>query len=440
MFNSAICLAGVLFAAGVGDEPVPPASAPIEFRQQQPSLLEQGAGLELNRALRLARSRDCDTHGIVARIAALGPEILPASLFVFDARRLPAIAGAPSQLVSDLQERLLLDAMSGFNPEVVWAAIQAHLVVPKSEVPSPAARRAAVLAAGACASNRELKRITAIALLPGEEAPTPNLELALRMSLERVFARTPEGLTELAVCWRGFQPSLLPSIVAAAGASEDPRALGLFSQVLNQPGDLESIALAQLSRQRAPSELPDGLLEQLRQRLGPADTRLSQSTCNALGSLGDFESVDRLVELLSPTSPAMSANAHRALCSMSGLDLPAQASSWRTWRVRESEWFTKRSAALELAIQTGNVKQAKEALQEISGHRWERHRLSDIVAQALRRPEPALGVLACSVLGQLGSPRGRTELQDALQSDEPSVVQAAREALSKYAVTTGNNN
>ena len=74
MFPNATWLLAAVFAAapssGRQDEP---REEPAVVRPVKPDPLEVGPGLELNRTLRLARSRDCDAAGIHSTIAGLGP-------------------------------------------------------------------------------------------------------------------------------------------------------------------------------------------------------------------------------------------------------------------------------------------------------------------------------------------------------------------------------
>lgn len=434
MFPNATWLLAAAFAAapsiGRQDES---RKEPAMVRSVEPHPLESGAGLELNRALRLARSRDCDTVGILATIVGLGPQILPASLCALDEYKLPEVDGAAFQVLSELQEKLILDALSQFGPGNTWTAIDLHLAVPEGKLPTLTARKAAILVAGTCASKNELERILAMAMLPTDTELAPDLEHAVRMAAERLYRRAPQGLTLLARSWREVPAPLRSAIVAAAGAAGDPLALDLLAQMLDQPGDLQSIALAELARQHAPSEIPDGLFEALRVRLDPVQPMICQSACNALGALGDFGSVDDLVDLIQAPWTGVSTNAHRALCHISGLELPGQASSWLTWRARESDWFLHREPALLTEIQCGSERQARETLQEISLHRWERHRLSDIAEEGLHRPEAAIRSLACSVLGQLGSPRARAALEEFMRSEDEAEAQAAQAALANCA-------
>ncbi len=405
-----------------------PASAPLT-----PNPLQQGLGLELNRALRQARRRDCDAELIVAKIAKLGPDALPASLLVLDECGLPAIDGAEAQITSELQEKLLLDALTRWEAGFVWAAVENSIAVPKGKEATLCVRRAAILAAGSCALPTEVKRLAAIALLPNEKAVDTRIEGALLAAAKRVYARKPEGLTALANSWNQFRPPLLPAILKAAGAGGNPRALEFLAQMLNQSNDLRAVALAELARQRAPTEFPAGLLENLRALLDPDYPMPCQSACSAIASLGDYDSVDALVELLSAPSDGIRASAYGALCRLSGISLPPQETSWHVWRVQEGAWFEEREPTLLSDIEEGSEQAAQDAMLEMSAHRWERHRLSDIVAEGLNRPEESVRGLACSVLGQLGSPRARAALQKFLL-DGSDCATEAQNALGRCSV------
>jgi hypothetical protein len=95
---------------------------------------------------------------------------------------------------------------------------------------------------------------------------------------------------------------------------------------------------------------------------------------------------------------------------ISGLRLPAQASGWTAWRVRELAWYRERAGALNAAIVDGTAKQALAAIAEISLHRWERNNLSDLLEHALTRYDASVVLKAREALCLLDSPRTRALL------------------------------
>jgi HEAT repeat protein len=220
---------------------------------------------------------------------------------------------------------------------------------------------------------------------------------------------------------------VVPALVRGAGASGDACALPLLEQQLGRGGDVERIALAELARQRAPRELPAQLIEKLRELLESEQTNTSQSACAALAALGDFESVDDLVRILQGAPSGLRKSAHRALCELSGLNLPEQYSSWHAWQKQEFGWYTKRADRLGSDLIDGSERKALDALREIGLYHWERHQLSDLVASALWRKEPSVIALACETLLRLDSPRAESFLAEAAGTlDGPAAESAER--------------
>lgn len=379
--------------------------------------LEHGAGLELNRALRLARASNVPPAQLVQSIVRAGADVLGPSLTLLDERTLPSVDGGAAQVLSTDQESVLLAALRSMDRVLVWSAIDAHLAAPKGESTSISARAAALLAGGTCAEFFEIGRLAQLALGTDETELDSRIELALQAGVEDLFERRPSALDLLATSWRSFSPLLLPVLVQAAGAHGDPRALELLSQMLDQSTDLEAIALAELSRQTAPLTIPPELFPKLRGRLQSERAITCQAACTALAALGDFGSVEPMEELLSSSSAGVRTTAHRALCVLSGLSLPSQPSAWHAWRLHESRWFDEREQQLLDAIVDGEASEATAALSEIAAHRWERHRLSSIAAEGLRRDEASIREEAAGVLAQLNSPRARNVSQTAATRD-----------------------
>ncbi len=409
-------------ANGVSDPT--PASFSVEANP-----LEEGVGADLNRALRLLRNRSIPTASVVDSIVRLGPGTIDPAILVLDARKLPPIDGGVLQALSDSQEARLLEALRRMDPGLVWNAIDTYLVTEDHRMPPVSARAAAVLAAGTCADPDEIGRVLECARCTKSSEMSPALERAVTVAAEDLYRRNPSGLTHLASCWRRLPAWFLPAMIHGAGAAGDARALPFLEQMLNQQGDLRKLSLAKIALQRAPADVSTDLLEELRSLLDSGSPGVSQAACNAVGALGDFGSVEKLTALLASDSAGLKGNAHHALCTMSGLKLPPQASSWQTWRLHETAWFNEHSRRLADMIAEGSVPQASDALTEIATHRWQRHALSDIAALGLARGEVELVEQACGVLQSLGSPRARIALAKAPARDDPRYTAALSAAL-----------
>jgi len=115
---------------------------------------------------------------------------------------------------------------------------------------------------------------------------------------------------------------------------------------------------------------------------------------------------------------------------LSGTRLPLELFAWRSWLANDSVWFNERHDPLRTAIESGTDAEAMDALAEISAHRWERHRLSQIALTALSRDERNVRLRACEVLRLLASPRSREALSHAAKDDDAEVAAAAARAMS----------
>jgi len=429
-----VAVACCALVARADDEPQ---AGSLHSSQPQSSRLDVGEGAELNRALRRAREPGVEPDSVVAAIAALGTAVLDEALLLLDQRSLPPLDGGKPQVLSAPQQVLLLRGLEQLDDSSVFDAALAHLAplpgLPAERQPEPttSARAAAILAAGCGARATELGRMFALAGPCGQAALDPQLERALQTAGTAAFRRDPQGFAAWASNWRTLPVAMLPALVRGAGASGDAHALPLLESVLLQGRDLERLALASLARQQAPREVSEGLLQTLRDMLRTDDSTTQQAACTALAALGDFEGAAHLVELLDQAPPPVRASAYRALCSLSGLALPDQVSSWNTWIVLESQWYESRVETLAKTIAEGEELRALEALRELRLYHWRRHELSDIAARGLQRNEESVVLLACEVLASLRSPWARSLLESAaLEPGTPAAAPAA-EALAR---------
>lgn len=387
-----------------------------------------GAGLELNRLLRQSRLRALTPAEVSAGISQLGTPVLASALQLLEERTLPAVDGADLQILSELQQAQVLDGLRGLSQASVLDGARLYLEQHGGERASFGTRAAVTLVAGTVGSFQHLR--WACSLFP-EKGPgdlDSRAESALISAAKAILYRDRDALGQLALGWRGLPAKTVPALLSGAGGLGDARALPFITEVLEERPALAPIALAEISRQRAPDEIPAELVGDLRALLDPAHPATCQAACNALASLGDFGCVDEMVELLAGPGDGVIATAHRALQSLTGLKLPAQASGWKSWRTHEKAWFTDRGRSLTAAVDSKDEKVAMAALLEIAEHRWERHRLSRIVARTLDRRERALRLRACEILQLLDSPRALEPLARAAKCEDPSVAAAAQAA------------
>jgi hypothetical protein len=388
-----------------------------------------GVGLELNRALRRARSRTLAPADVVAAIVRLGRDALPPALCILEERQLPPVEGFQTQALSEPQEAQLLDGIRAQPASAVIDAAHKYLDHRGGLKAPVEARAAAVEAVGTCGSYANL--IWSCGLFaPDVGGVDVRVERVLCAAAREMLARDPRGYALLVSDWRRLPPSSQSPLLTACSLDGDARAMPVLADVLEKRADLAPIALAGLARQVAPEEVPRPLVDELRARLDPEQPTTCRGACNALAALGEFGAFAEMVGLLANEHEGVRATAHQSLQALSGMKLPLELFAWRCWLANEAPWFAEREQPLSVAIESGTDAEAMDALAEISAHRWERHRLSQLVARALSRDDRVVRLRACEVLRLLASPRAREALSVAAQDPDADVAAAAVKASS----------
>jgi len=420
------CAMSIAASSAAGADTVSTPSSPA----LRPHPATIGVGLELNRWLRQSRTRTLQPSEVSAAIARAGTAVLAPAILILEERVLPPIDAGEAQILSEPQEAQILEALRALPPGSVLAAARAHLAEQGAEHASLAARSAVVRTVGTCGKYATLGWLCGLIAGDGTRELDPDVERTLTSSAREILRRDPDSLSALAFDWHRLPQSSIAAVVAAAGADGDPRALPLLGEVLMQRADLARLTLSELARQRAPAGIPRPLLDELRERLTIEQPMECRSACNALAALGDFGAADKLVELLAAPDEGLRDTAHRALQTLSAMQLPVEISGWQCWLANEKSWYESNETVLELALDSGSVPETMDALAEIAEHHWERHHLSDLVARALERDDRDVRLRACQVLRILSSPRARRALASLAQIDDAELAAAARSALS----------
>jgi hypothetical protein len=388
-----------------------------------------GAGLELNRILRRSRARTLAPADVAAAIVRLGRDALPPALCVLEERQLAAVDGSQPQALSEPQEEQLLDATRAMSAASVMDAVHKFLDHRGGLRAPVAARAAAVEVTGTCSTYANLAWSCGL-FAPDVGGLDARVERVLCAAAREMLARDPRGYALLASDWRRLPVPTQAPVITACGLDGDARALSVLADVLEKRQDLAPIALAGLARQVAPDEVPRPLVDELRARLDPEQPTTCRAACNALAALGEFGAVAEMVGLLAHENDGIRSTAHQSLQALSGTRLPLELFAWRSWLANDSVWFNERHDPLRTAIESGTDAEAMDALAEISAHRWERHRLSQIALTALSRDERNVRLRACEVLRLLASPRSREALSHAAKDDDAEVAAAAARAMS----------
>jgi hypothetical protein len=441
--RSSFVLTCVLFAAAIApathadSERTPPSRTRESSQPARPHPATVGVGLELNRVLRQSRARTLDAAQTTAEITSLGRAALPAALAILEERSIPAIPdagdegeiGAERQILSEHQEAQILGALRAMPSSAVVDAARLHLEQRGGTHAPLWARVAVVEAVSACGSYASFGWMCGLVAEAAGSPIDPAVERVVCASLREILARDRGGFSSLTFDWQRLPRALLPTVVNAAGADGDPRALPMLGEVIAQSPDLAPLALSGIARQNAPADVPRSLLDELRSLLVPEQAMQCRAACNALAALGDYGSVEALIALLDGSDAGLRTTAHQGLRCLSGMMLPPEASGWKCWFERERRWYADRGPALAIALETGTDGDVLEALAEIAEHHWDRHRISQLAAGVLTRNDRAVRMRACQVLSLLASPRSREPLSALLDDRDAEVAAAARSAL-----------
>ena len=108
---------------------------------------------------------------------------------------------------------------------------------------------------------------------------------------------------------------------------------------------------------------------------------------------------------------------------------PAEVESWRAWHASELAWYAERSESCFEALDVGSVEEIGSALQELVGHRINRHLIAEAVEGLIDSNASNLRLLACTALGQIGSRSSVPALTRMADDEDERVVREAERAL-----------
>jgi hypothetical protein len=303
-------------------------------------------------------------------------------------------------------------------------------------VDSPEERRrvAALRLFGGAGEPRDLP--TLVWLL--DEGPRKRIARSRRDDLQRAFERILERHASahdtydaVRRAYDSAPDSLLAGIIWAVSSESSEERLWVLAGLLERRAEADPLILAELARmgKTLPHPVPEEVLSATRRYLGSADPEILLSGIEAAESLEDVEALPTLIELLEHRSRAVAEKALAALRSMTGLAYARDPRRWQEWHRKAEEWRTRTAPRLLRHVLDGVPGRASHALMELSKWRVFHHELADGVAAGIEREETELVVLACSVLGHLGSWKAVPALVERLDDEEPAVQRAALLAL-----------
>ncbi|NOT30636.1 MAG: HEAT repeat domain-containing protein [Planctomycetes bacterium] len=398
-------LAGAAFAQAPGTERVPDS-------------LDFAVGHELS-------TPEADTRS--ERLVRLGPEAIPALFEALVTRRAPHREGHDAPL-----EWLELDPSQASEVRHALGMEPAQPLLDfLRRVDGDEARRLTVLGLlGKVGEPRDLPHLVWL-LDEGQTRIARARRDDLQEAFESILERHAAAREEVLRAYRSAPDALLAGIIWAVSGETSEQRLWILTGLLGGNPEADPLILAELARmgRRLPHPMAEAVLSVTRDYLQSGEPEMLLSGIEVADSLEDVEALPILIDLLGHSSRAVSERALAALRSTTNLGYSGDPRRWQEWQRKAEEWRRGTAPKLLENVANGVPGRAANALMEISKWRVFRHELADGVADGLEREETELVVLACSVLGHLGSWRAVPALTERLKDPAPAVQRAALLAL-----------
>lgn len=354
---------------------------------------------------------------LVTRLAALGPEAVPALYAMVTGAGFDALIGeewVPSAWFCRPEEipGVCANALERAPTEAVLAQVELAL----SGEPSFQERlvQLRILAGQGRAEGLELVLRGAREL--GEvELGRPSVRAALEGALEAILRRDGHALARIEKELEHLEPILAESVVAALAGSERPEAMATLERAfrLGTPArDHVARAMAELELAR-PWQLEGRTFRTCGAWLRGQDPDLRAQGARLAGRLHALSALPELVDLTDPArelDPGVRRCALEALEAMAGI--PLEPVGLEAWLAREESWKEERFDGLLETVVRGEPGAAKESLHELARHPLYRHQTARSLAESLSSQPLVVARLSCDELGRIGSRQALPGLLD----------------------------
>lgn len=265
----------------------------------------------------------------------------------------------------------------------------------------------------------------------------PVLEL-FRIGLQGILRRSPAVPHALEAGFGELHPSLVAPLVRTIAALESRPALESLTNLLGVVEEADGLLLLEIGRLagRVPAPFHRNVCAAIRGYLLQNDVQNLLRASDVIGNLEDREALPILIGLLDHPAIAVAQEADEALQLMTRQDLGGDRDRWDEWYSKTMRWWNEDAPELLDDLRHGEPGEASRALLELSKQRVFRHDLVEHVTAVLDRPENELVLLACAVLGHLGSWQAIGILVERLDDPDAKVQAEAMRALQRI---TGYN-
>lgn len=366
-------------------------------------------------------------------LAALGASSVPACFQILLEHRLEVITDADEVEVIPLsgdQYRVLFAGLTRMR----GSAVNDFLAWHEPELDTDAEKSLAMRLL------REVGKRRDIVLLVRLASPPPaarRLDLGKRESFKRalggILLRDARAQDEILRSYRDAHPALVAPIVRTVGGLDSGQGLGLLVRLLGQISEADPLILVEISRlgDTLPHPLESQVLDVTRRYLYSSQPEVLMLAADACARLEDTEAAPELIGLLDHPLRAVGNEGYEALKVLTGLDYGKGSKRWEEWYDKNIEWWRYEAPELISSLSEDDPGLASHALLELSKWRFYRHEIAADVVHVLQREEKDLVILACAILGHLGSWRGVEPLVNALDDGEPEIQEAALRALKR---------
>lgn len=250
----------------------------------------------------------------------------------------------------------------------------------------------------------------------------------LSSALGQLLDRDSKAYSELSVAARTLDLGLLLALLPALEERGGERAQELFEVCIGRDPELDRALLESVARLSG-AELAlrrDDAMQLVRPRLQAADPRLVRAAITAAGELADPSVTETLVEFLSRDEALISSAAARALCSLSGLNLPPDEGRWRSWWQREELWRETRWPELVSGLASSNEAQIGVAARQLVEHPLWRRETAELLGEHLMRSDGVAGRALYDTLLRVADPEAERWLTAAAQHRDPALSALAQ--------------
>jgi hypothetical protein len=351
-----------------------------------------------------------------ARLGRLGSAAIPELLAV--------LARPEERTLTELEEEGLIGALSSLP----IPALRAHAREKLASRMEPDERRALLLVLARTGTREDLALARAATQAGPESA---GLAAPLEELVTAILGRDPTGMEPVRRWILQAPPGLDGALVRGAAASGCETALVALADLLGFDRALDRVLLPEIGRlaARAPKPIDGAITDALAEYLASDDAPVVREAALALGHAEDFAALPALIELLEHPERSVREALAFALPHITGQRFGPLPERWRAWHRNELSWLRELGTRLRPSLSATSAKVVVQALGEISQHRLRRHELAAEVTVALAHESPLARRLACLTLARLGSSVGVPALSGALEDPDPSVREAARNAL-----------